>query len=104
MSTIIGRMYFLVVHFYWMKQLLRLFGCETFLESMGNKKPKTIFTDQCQAMKNAIRVVLPNTCHRQCLWHISKNATENLPRHYGNPEFKSRFNKILYNCETEIEF
>ena len=42
--------------------------------------------------------------HRLCLWHISKNATENLPRHYGNPEFKSRFNKILYNCETEIKF
>nr|XP_023917131.1 protein FAR1-RELATED SEQUENCE 5-like [Quercus suber] len=77
---------------------------ETFLESMGNQKPKTIFTDQCQAMKNAIRVVLPDTCHRLCLWHISKNAAENLPRHYMNPEFKSRFNKILYNCETEIEF
>ncbi|KAK4601355.1 hypothetical protein RGQ29_010777 [Quercus rubra] len=77
---------------------------ETFMESMGNQKPKTIFTDQCQAMKNAIRVVLPDTCHRLCLWHISKNAAENLPRHYGNPEFKSRFNKILYNCETKIEF
>ena len=77
---------------------------ETFLESMGNKKPKTIFTDQCQAMKNAIRVVFPDTCHRLCLWHISKNAAENLPRHYGILEFKSRFNKILYNCENELEF
>ena len=55
-------------------------------------------------MKNAIRVVCRNTCHRLCLWHISKNATKKLPRHYENPEFKSRFNKILYNCETEIEF
>ena len=41
---------------------------ETFLESMGNQKPKTIFTDQYQAMKNAIRVV--DTFHRLCLWHI----------------------------------
>ena len=55
-------------------------------------------------MKNTIRVVLPDTCHRLCLWHTLKNATENLPRYYGNPEFKSKFNKILYNCETEIEF
>ncbi|KAL4603589.1 hypothetical protein ACB092_10G134800 [Castanea dentata] len=45
------------------------------------------------AMKNAIRVVFPDTY-----------AAENLPRHYGIPEFKSRFNKILYNCETESEF
>ncbi|KAL4614847.1 hypothetical protein ACB092_07G082600 [Castanea dentata] len=67
--------------------------------SFGN----TIFIDQCQA-KNAIRVLFPNTCHRLCLWHISKNAVENLPRHYGIPEFKSRFNKILYNCETESKF
>ncbi|KAL4644901.1 hypothetical protein ACB092_02G197600 [Castanea dentata] len=77
---------------------------ETFLESMGNQKPKTIFTNQCQAMKNAIRVVFPDTCHRLCLWHISKNAAENLPRHYEIPKFKSRFNKILYNCEIESEF
>ncbi|XP_075640541.1 protein FAR1-RELATED SEQUENCE 5-like [Castanea sativa] len=42
--------------------------------------------------------------HRLCLWHISKDVAENLPRHYGIPEFKSRFNKILYNCETESEF
>ena len=48
--------------------------------------------------------MFPDTCHRLCLWHISKNAVENLPRHYGILEFKSRFNKILYNCETESEF
>ena len=36
---------------------------ETFLELMENQKPKTIFIDQCQAMKNAIRVVFPDTCH-----------------------------------------
>ena len=71
---------------------------------MGNQKLMTIFTDQYQAMKNAIRVMLPNTCHRLCLWHISKNAAENLPMYYGNLEFKSRFNKILYNFETKIEF
>ena len=40
---------------------------ETFLESMGNQKPKTIFTDQCQAMKNVIRVMFPDTCHCLCL-------------------------------------
>ncbi|XP_034197598.1 protein FAR1-RELATED SEQUENCE 5-like [Prunus dulcis] len=32
---------------------------ETFLESMGGRKPKTIFTDQCQAMANGIEKVFP---------------------------------------------
>ncbi|KAM3699648.1 hypothetical protein ACJW31_05G041700 [Castanea mollissima] len=45
---------------------------ETFIESMGNQQPKMIFTDQRQAMINAIKL--------------------------------SRFNKILYGCETEAEF
>ena len=39
-----------------------------------------------------------------CLWHISKNAAIQLRSHYGHPVFKSRFNKILYGCETEAEF
>lgn len=47
---------------------------ETFLESMGSRKPKTIFTDQCQAMINAIQLVLPETSHRLCIWHISKKC------------------------------
>ena len=40
-----------------------------------------------------------------CAYGISpKDAAENLPRHYGILEFKSRFNKIFFNCETESEF
>ncbi|KAL4598763.1 hypothetical protein ACB092_11G080500 [Castanea dentata] len=77
--------------------------CTSFV-GVNHHWKNTIFTDQCQAMKNAIRVVFPDTCHCLCLWHISKNVAKNLPRHYGIPEFKSKFNKILYNCETELEF
>ena len=54
--------------------------------------------------EECIRVVFPDTCHHLYLWHISKNTTANLPRHYGNLKFKSRFNKIIYNCETKIKF
>ncbi|KAB2620597.1 protein FAR1-RELATED SEQUENCE 5-like [Pyrus ussuriensis x Pyrus communis] len=77
---------------------------EAFLESMGNQKPITIFTDQCQAMANAIMVVFPGTCHRLCTWHISMNATRNIPTLYGIPEFKKLFNKCLDGCQTELEF
>ncbi|KAM2583704.1 hypothetical protein TB2_044784 [Malus domestica] len=71
---------------------------------MGNRKPTTIFTDQCQAMANAIMVVFPGTCHRLCTWHISTNATRNIPTLYGIPEFKRLFNKCLDGCQTELEF
>ncbi|CAL8997118.1 unnamed protein product [Prunus brigantina] len=78
---------------------------ETFLESMGGQKPKTIFTDQCQAMANGIQNVFPGVCHRLCSWHISQNAARNLGSHYGNQEFNHMFNKCLQGyCETELEF
>ncbi|XP_059630112.1 protein FAR1-RELATED SEQUENCE 4-like [Cornus florida] len=64
---------------------------------MDNKAPKTIFTDQCQAMANAIKKVFPNTCHRLCSWHISKNATQKLGTLYGNYEFKTLFQKCLHS-------
>ncbi|XP_059639387.1 protein FAR1-RELATED SEQUENCE 5-like [Cornus florida] len=70
---------------------------EEFLEAMDNKAPKTIFTDQCQAMANAIKKVFPNTCHRLCSWHISKNATQKLGTLYGNYEFKTLFQKCLHS-------
>lgn len=37
---------------------------------MGGKQPKTIITDQDQAMKGAIETEFPNARHRNCLFHI----------------------------------
>ncbi|KAF2296696.1 hypothetical protein GH714_001308 [Hevea brasiliensis] len=77
---------------------------QSFLESMGNRPPITIFTDQDSAMSNAIKVVFPTTHHRLCLWHISKNA----PSHFGslnsNPEFQKLWKKCCTGCESVIEF
>ena len=47
---------------------------KSFLDSMGNRSPIPTFTDQDQAMSNAIKEVFSNTHHQVCLWHISKNA------------------------------
>ncbi|CAL2265432.1 unnamed protein product [Prunus armeniaca] len=72
---------------------------------MGGRKPKTIFTDQCQAMANGIETVFPRVCHRLSSWHISQNAARNLGSYYGNLEFNHMFNKCLQGyCETELEF
>ncbi|XP_061999955.1 protein FAR1-RELATED SEQUENCE 5-like [Rosa rugosa] len=77
---------------------------ETFLESMGNKRPKTIFTDEDNAMEKAIEIILPGTHHRLCTWNISKNASQYLASHLANPEFKECFNKCFHDCVTEAEF
>ena len=51
---------------------------ETFLGAMSGKQPKTILTDQCAAMANAIVKVFPDTKHRLCVWHIYQNAAKKL--------------------------
>lgn len=77
---------------------------QSFLEAMGNKAPKTIFTDQDHAMANAIRTVFPNSDHRLCIWHIGKNATHHIAHLLGKPGFRDKYwHKLLYRCESEIE-
>uniref|UniRef100_A0A2N9GXD7 MULE transposase domain-containing protein n=1 Tax=Fagus sylvatica TaxID=28930 RepID=A0A2N9GXD7_FAGSY len=71
---------------------------------MGNRSPVTIFTDQDQAMSNAIEKVFPDTHHRLCLWHIAKNALSHLGELNANSEFKYLFNKCKKYCDSEIEF
>jgi hypothetical protein len=77
----------------------------SFLESIGNRSPVTIFTDQDQAMSNAIEKVFPDThIHRLCLWHIAKNAPSHLGELNSNSEFKYLFNKCQQYCDSQIEF
>jgi hypothetical protein len=64
---------------------------KVFLESMEKNQPKTIFTDQDSAMEKAIKEVMPNACHRLCLWHIAKNA----PPHLGTLKSNQKFQSLL---------
>ncbi|KAF8034470.1 hypothetical protein BT93_C0701 [Corymbia citriodora subsp. variegata] len=78
---------------------------ETFLEAMGNRAPKTIFTDEDQAVEKAVKKVFSNAQHRVCTSHIAKHAAINIPNLYEKPEFRDRyFSKLLYGCETESIF
>lgn len=77
---------------------------QSFLKAMGNKAPKTIFTDQDHAMANAIKTVFPNTNHRLCVWHIGKNATHHIGHLLGKSGFRDKYwHKLLYHCESELE-
>ncbi|OMP10240.1 hypothetical protein COLO4_04687 [Corchorus olitorius] len=64
------------------------------------KKPKTIFTDQDASMANAIPLVMPETYHRLCLFHMMENAL----RHLG-PKFseESGLPRELSNCVYAFE-
>ena len=44
--------------------------------AMGGKKPKTIMIDIDTAIAYAIKEVMPDTCHRICLWHLMKNGKQ----------------------------
>jgi hypothetical protein len=44
----------------------------TFLRAMGGKAPSFIVTDEDASIKAAIAIVLPDTIHRLCMWHIMK--------------------------------
>ncbi|XP_026383613.1 protein FAR1-RELATED SEQUENCE 5-like [Papaver somniferum] len=78
---------------------------QSFLSAMSEKHPKNIFSDQAQAISNAIEQVMPDTHHRLCLWHIYQNATKHLSHVYAaNTDFEKDFQSCMYNAETEEEF
>ena len=78
---------------------------ETFLESMGGKHPKTIITDQDQAMRVAIEAIMPQTIHRNCLFHIkSKCYNKNGKCFAVNKGLVETFEDIVNNSMTEEEF
>jgi zinc finger SWIM domain-containing protein 3 len=72
----------------------------SFLEAMGNRQPKAVMTDGDLAMRETVRVVFPETCHRLCAWHLNKNAYENVK----NKDFLTNFNKAMYSNFTVEEF
>nr|XP_043614777.1 protein FAR1-RELATED SEQUENCE 5-like [Erigeron canadensis] len=74
---------------------------ENFLQAFGSQ-PKMVVTDQDPAMKKAIEVVLPESRHRLCMWHI----TQKLPSKVGNDmfehsDFKKKFNDIVWNLSID---
>uniref|UniRef100_A0A1S3Y580 Protein FAR1-RELATED SEQUENCE 5-like n=1 Tax=Nicotiana tabacum TaxID=4097 RepID=A0A1S3Y580_TOBAC len=76
----------------------------TFLKSMGGIAPKTIITDQVQAMAIAIREVMSGTRHRLCQWHISQNAPSHLGSLKNDKGFSKLFNKCMSECDSITEF
>ena len=66
---------------------------EQFLDYMKRILPKVVVTDSDLAMHGAIEELLPNSVQRLCSWHLSSNASNNVP----NEEFKIQLSKLIYN-------
>ncbi|XP_028083297.1 protein FAR1-RELATED SEQUENCE 5-like [Camellia sinensis] len=80
-----------------------------FLEAMSSKAPKTIFTDQDAAMAKAIPIVMPNTTHRLCTWHLMQNALRHANSIFKDKAMKDKGMKsvlytFMYDIEDEEEF
>ncbi|KAK2654094.1 hypothetical protein Ddye_013950 [Dipteronia dyeriana] len=78
----------------------------TFMDFMGRRQPKTIFTDwfHCQEMEVAIKLVLPETQHLLGAWYVLLNATKHLPKCCGQSDFDVLFKKCIFDCESEEDF
>ncbi|KAI0527089.1 hypothetical protein KFK09_002687 [Dendrobium nobile] len=76
----------------------------TFLRVMGGKHPITIFTDQDQAMSQAIQIAFPQTRHRLCQWHIMKKLPSKVHCYNSNNKVRGLIYKCFSKCDSEEEF
>ncbi|XP_028059063.1 protein FAR1-RELATED SEQUENCE 5-like [Camellia sinensis] len=72
---------------------------EKFLEAMSRKAPKTLFTDQDAAMAKAIPIVMPDTSHRLCTWHLMQNALKHVNCLFQDKGVKGVLNKFFFHIE-----
>jgi hypothetical protein len=77
---------------------------KSFLESMGNRHPQSIFTNLDQVVSKAVEEVFPNACHRIAHWHIQKNAQSRLGALNVSKPFNKMFTKCIQGCDSESEF
>ncbi|XP_021757130.1 protein FAR1-RELATED SEQUENCE 5-like [Chenopodium quinoa] len=78
---------------------------DTFVKAMHGKKPKTILTDQDQAMANALSTKWPDTYHRLCVWHMYQNAAKHLHHVFEKfKDFAKDFSSCVYDYDDEANF
>ncbi|XP_048501273.2 protein FAR1-RELATED SEQUENCE 5-like [Beta vulgaris subsp. vulgaris] len=77
---------------------------EVFKKCMGGVCPVSIFTDQDQAMSNALSQVFPNTRARLCQWHLYQNAVSHFGTLKSDDTFSDAFKKCLRGCYDSVEF
>ncbi|XP_048492309.1 protein FAR1-RELATED SEQUENCE 5-like [Beta vulgaris subsp. vulgaris] len=77
---------------------------EVFKKCMVGVCPMSIFTDQDQAMSNALSQVFPNTRTRLCQWHLYQDAVSHFGTFKSDDTFSDAFKKCLRGCYDSVEF
>lgn len=77
------------------------------LKAVNGVHPRTIFTDEDNAMSEAILSTFPQTQHRLCIWHLNKNYIKNLgpilKEKLKVPLIQGALSKFAYDTFVEKE-
>ncbi|XP_077246102.1 protein FAR1-RELATED SEQUENCE 5-like [Tasmannia lanceolata] len=77
---------------------------EQWLTCMHGRAPGVIITDMDLAMKNAIKIVFPDTRHRFCEWHIWKHLLEKVVEMRDtDSDFYRDYNRCFHSKKIECE-
>lgn len=78
---------------------------DTFKNAMHGKQPKTVLTDKCMEITDALVAAWPGATHRICAWHVYQNAVKHLNQVFeGSKTFAHDFGRCIFDCEEEEEF
>ncbi|XP_010270684.1 PREDICTED: protein FAR1-RELATED SEQUENCE 5-like [Nelumbo nucifera] len=78
---------------------------EVFLKTMGGKPPQTILTDDDVAMAKAISLVLPQSHHQLCVWHMFQSVSKHLSGVFEKfKSFSQDFRDCVYDYDDVDEF
>uniref|UniRef100_J3LXT7 Protein FAR1-RELATED SEQUENCE n=2 Tax=Oryza brachyantha TaxID=4533 RepID=J3LXT7_ORYBR len=77
---------------------------ETFLHTMSGQAPKTCFSHQDMVIANTVSLVMPETIHVICAWHLKHAAARNINQLKGDSDFMKEFKACVNLYEEETEF
>nr|XP_043633639.1 protein FAR1-RELATED SEQUENCE 5-like [Erigeron canadensis] len=76
---------------------------QAFLKAHKNQ-PQLVLTDQDPSVKEAVKVEMPNSQHRLCMWHIMKKLPLKVCGDIlDNTNFRQRLHKIVWNIYLKPE-
>ncbi|GJN22693.1 hypothetical protein PR202_gb10287 [Eleusine coracana subsp. coracana] len=77
---------------------------KSWLTCMKGRPPIAIVTDECVAIKAAVREVFPKTRHRINDWHVVQSISEKLGESAEYEAFKTQVQTVIYDSLKNDEF